>query len=145
MSVRDTSRAVVLIGFHEQGNLGLGYLSATLRSHGYRVDVLDFERDRSDILAAVKAADPTIVGFSLIFQLYIDRFEELIRFLRASGVVAHFTIGGHFPSLSHERTLELLPQIDSVVRFEGEYTLLELADVIGSGGDWRSVDGIAYR
>ena len=32
-----------------------------------------------------------------------------------------------------------------MVRFEGEMTLLELADVIGAGHDWRGVAGIAYR
>jgi radical SAM superfamily enzyme YgiQ (UPF0313 family) len=31
------------------------------------------------------------------------------------------------------------------VRFEGEVTLLELADVIGAGQNWRRVEGIAYR
>lgn len=142
---RDTSRPIALIGFHEQGNLGLGYLASTLRTHGYAVEVLDFEREPREILAAVQGLRPSIVGFSLIFQLYIDRFDWLIRFLRASGVDAHFTMGGHFPSLSYERTLELLPGLDSVVRFEGEETLIELADVIGTGGDWRTTNGIAYR
>jgi anaerobic magnesium-protoporphyrin IX monomethyl ester cyclase len=65
--------------------------------------------------------------------------------LREAGVHCHFTMGGHFPSLSYGETLRLIPELDSVVRFEGEMTLLELADVIGTGGDWRTVDGIAYR
>src|SRR5215470_13061893 len=71
---RDTSRTVMLIGFQRQANLGLGYLAATLRSFGYRVEVLDFEQDRREILAAAKAADPILIGFSLIFQFYIDQF-----------------------------------------------------------------------
>ncbi|MHB8575225.1 MAG: B12-binding domain-containing radical SAM protein, partial [Dehalococcoidia bacterium] len=142
---RDTSRPVILVGFYDQGNLGLGYLAATLRAHGYSVEVLDFERDQREILDAVLALQPAVVGFSLIFQLYIDRFDSLIRYLRAHGVAAHFTMGGHFPSLSYERTLDLLPGLDSVVRFEGELTLLELVDVISTAGEWQAIDGIAYR
>lgn len=142
---RDTRRPVLLIGFLRQGNLGLGYLSATLKQFGYRVEVLDFEQDTADLVAAARRLQPMLVGFSLIFQFYVRRFAALAQALREGGVDAHFTIGGHFPSLSSEDTLALVPAVDSVVCFEGELTLLELADRIGTGADWRSVNGIAYR
>jgi hypothetical protein len=86
-----------------------------------------------------------MLGFSLIFQFYVNRFGELIRCLRRHGVDCHFTMGGHFPSLSCEHTLDIIPELDSVVRFEGELTLLELADLVSVGADWRGVLGIAYR
>ncbi len=142
---RDPSRAVVLVGFKRQENLGLGYLASTLRARGYRVDILDVEDEAEDILAAVQAVDPVVVGFSLIFQFYILRFRELIDHLRANGIRAHFTMGGHFPSLSYQHTLALVPDLDSVVRFEGELTLLELVDAITTGQDWRTIGGIAYQ
>ena len=142
---RDTSRPVVLIGFLRQGNLGIGYLSATLRQLGYRVEVLDFESDTDALVEAVVRLQPIVVGFSLIFQFYVKRFAAVAEALRDAGVACHFTIGGHFPSLSSEDTLALVPQVDSIVRYEGELTLLELADRIGAGADWREVPGIAYR
>lgn len=142
---RDTSRPVMLIGFQEQSNLGLGYLAATLRREGYRVEVFDFEQDPAQILAAVTALDPILIGFSLIFQFYVDRFEKLIRYLRDHGVTCHFTMGGHFPSLSYQHCFELVPDIDSIVRFEGEMTLIELSDHISTGRDWRGITGIAYQ
>ena len=142
---RDTSQPVMLIGFQEQSNLGLGYLAATLRREGYRVEVFDFEQDPAQILAAVTALDPILIGFSLIFQFYVDRFEKLIRYLRDHGVTCHFTMGGHFPSLSYQHCFELVPDIDSIVRFEGEMTLIELSDHISTGRDWRGITGIAYQ
>jgi anaerobic magnesium-protoporphyrin IX monomethyl ester cyclase len=141
---RDSSRNVVLIGFKNQGNLGLGYLAATLESVGYHVEVVDFEAPREETLGTILRLDPVVVGFSLIFQFYVHRFEELARFLRAHGVDCHFTMGGHFPSLSPAETLTLVPQLDSVARFEGELTLLELSDRIGLGEDWHDVEGIGY-
>ncbi len=141
----DTSRAVMLIGFLDQENLGLGYLASTLREHGHSVEVFDFGKDREEILAEVKVLDPILIGFSLIFQFYIDQFGGLMRFLRDHGCDCHFTMGGHFPSLSHEHTLELAPELDSVVRFEGELTLLELVDVLSREEDWREVEGIAFE
>jgi anaerobic magnesium-protoporphyrin IX monomethyl ester cyclase len=139
------SRPVMLIGFQEQANLGLGYLAATLRREGHAVQVFDFEADREQILNAAKALDPILIGFSLIFQFYVDRFSTLIRYLRKNGIACHFTMGGHFPSLSYQHTIKLIPELDSVVRFEGEATLLEMVNRLASEGDWREVAGIAYH
>jgi anaerobic magnesium-protoporphyrin IX monomethyl ester cyclase len=141
---RDASRTVALVGFENQGNLGLGYLAATLNAVGYHVEVIDFEAPHDDVLETIRRLDPVVVGFSLIFQFYLHRFEELAGYLRAGGVTCHFTIGGHFPSLSPAETLALVPQLDSVVRFEGELSLLELCDRIGLGQSWRDVEGLAY-
>jgi radical SAM superfamily enzyme YgiQ (UPF0313 family) len=142
---RDTTRGVVLIGFKRQGNLGLGYLASVLRARGYRVDILDFEEEFEAITAATMRAQPILVGFSLIFQFYIPRFEAMMRGLRHCGVAAHFTMGGHFPTLSYQHALELAPQLDSIVRYEGELTLLELVDALSVDRDWRDIAGIAYR
>ncbi len=143
--VRDTSRPILLIGFLERGNLGLGYLAAVLRQHGYQVLIRDFETAPPDLLRTAQAADPLIIGFSVIFQFYVGRFQTVAHFLRENGVACHFTAGGHFPSLSYEHTLSLIPELDSVVRFEGEFTLLELADLLSMDADWHGIRGIAYR
>jgi radical SAM superfamily enzyme YgiQ (UPF0313 family) len=142
---RGKSNPIVLVGFQSQGNLGIGYLASTLRKNGYTVEVIDFQLEPELILQRIRALDPILVGFSLIFQFYITDFGTLIDYLRDEGVDCHFTMGGHFPSLSYEKTLELVPELDSVVRFEGELTLLELVDTLNLGKDWREIKGIAYR
>jgi radical SAM superfamily enzyme YgiQ (UPF0313 family) len=142
---RDTSRPVLLIGFQNQGNLGLGYLAAVLRKSGYSVHVVDIEQEPEKILKIALDIDPVLIGFSLIFQFFIDRYASLLHLMRANGLTCHFTMGGHFPSLSYEQTLELVPELDSVVRFEGESTLLELVDAVSINKEWRGVHGIAYR
>ena len=144
-STRNVSRPVMLVGFLAQANLGLGYLASVLREQGYTVKIVDFELEPERILDIAKSMDPLLIGFSLIFQFYIERFHSLIRLLREAGITCHFTMGGHFPSLSYQHALEFIPELDSVVRFEGEDTLLELVDLIGSGKDWRNIKGIALR
>ncbi len=138
-------RRVVLIGFQKMGNLGLGYLSAVLRGAGFTVDVLDIEAPPEQIREAVVAADPILVGFSLIFQFYIRRYGALMAGLRRHGVDCHFTMGGHYPTLSFEQTLRAVPELDSVVRFEGETTLLELVQALAAGEDWRAIQGLVHR
>jgi radical SAM superfamily enzyme YgiQ (UPF0313 family) len=136
---------VILIGFQDHENLGIGYLASSMRKRGYSVSILDFKASFETTLATIRDAQPVLVGFSLIFQFYVRRFAELVHFLRANGVTCHFTIGGHFPSLSYEQTLKLIPELDSVVRFEGEATLAQLVEALDHGDDWRSLNGLAYR
>ena len=76
--------AIVLIGFQSMGNLGLGYLAATLRQSGYDVRVLDIELPEHALVEAVREARPLLVGFSLIFQFYIRRYASLMEALRRS-------------------------------------------------------------
>jgi len=141
---RDTSRPVMLVGFQHQGNLGLGYLTSVLRQCGYSVRVVDIEQEPEEIVKTAQQIDPVLIGFSLIFQFYVGGYGELVRSLRAGGINCHLTMGGHFPSLSYQQTLEIIPELDSVVRFEGEHTLVELADAVSTGRDWHDIQGIAY-
>lgn len=137
--------SVVLIGFQKIGNLGLGYLSAVLRREGFSVQVLDIEAPPEEIIEAVKAADPLVVGFSLIFQFYIRRYGLLMERLRREGVACHFTMGGHYPSLAAQQAMDAVPELDSVVQYEGEVTLVELVQALEAGRDWRGIQGVARR
>ena len=107
----------MLVGFQNQGNLGIGYLAAVLRQHGYSVSVVDVEGDPEEILGLARQLNPVLIGFSLIFQFFIDRYGALLALMRERGIACHFTMGGHFPSLSYQQTLELVPELDSAVRF----------------------------
>jgi len=139
------NRAVVLIGFQKMGNLGLGYLSAVLRQAGFPVRVIDIETPPGEIVKTISALQPILVGFSLIFQYYIRRYGALMSTLREHGVDCHFTMGGHYPTLNYEQTLLSVPDLDSVVRYEGETTLLELVQALAAEKPWRGIEGIAYR
>ena len=48
----------------------------------------------------------------------------------------HITMGGHYPSFD-PRSATRIPGLDSVVRFEGELTLVELLACLERGRDWR--------
>lgn len=135
---------VVLVAHQEQENLGVGYLTSMLEKNGFKVLTLDLKLTKDKLCDEVKDANPLLVGFSLIFQYHASELHDLAAYLRSSGVDCHFTIGGHFPSLRYVDTLHSIPEIDSVVRFEGEYTLCELALCLANGTDWKSISGIAY-
>jgi radical SAM superfamily enzyme YgiQ (UPF0313 family) len=122
----------------------MGYLAAMLHAHSHTAELVDVRMGPEAIVELVRAAEPRVVGFSLIFQFYLPQFREIAEALREAGVTAHFTIGGHYASLCPRDVLVDMPQVDSVARFEGEQTLLELVEALATGRDWRSVPGLAY-
>jgi anaerobic magnesium-protoporphyrin IX monomethyl ester cyclase len=136
---------IALIGYQDQGNLGMGYLAAVLQGRGHHVSMIDVRDDPDQIAERLRAQRPLVVGFSLIFQVFLPQFRRLANYLRASGVTGHFTMGGHFPSLCHDEALSQFPELDSLVRYEGEITLTELVEHLAAGRDWRNTPGIAYR
>lgn len=137
---------VLLIGYERQENLGLRSIMAYLETHGLVCRLVPFwPDDFPSVLSVVKKYQPRLIGFSLIFQYTLDEFANLMDYLRTNGVSAHFTAGGHFPSLRPEETLKLIPELDSIVRFEGEVTLHELLENLENPGVWKQIPGLAYR
>jgi radical SAM superfamily enzyme YgiQ (UPF0313 family) len=135
---------VVLIGYQDQGNLGMGYLAAVLQELNRTVEMVDVRDGPQRIAARLASRQPFVVGFSLIFQCFLPQFRRVARYLRDEGITSHFTIGGHFPSLCHDECLMNFPELDSVVRYEGEETLVDLVERISTGKDWREAPGLAY-
>jgi anaerobic magnesium-protoporphyrin IX monomethyl ester cyclase len=108
---------VVLIGYQDQGNLGMGYLAAVLQRRGHSVEMIDVRDGRDQIAARLVSRQPQVVGFSLIFQFFLPQFRRVATHLRAAGITSHFTIVGHYPSLCHDEVLANFPELDSVVRY----------------------------
>jgi hypothetical protein len=119
---------VVLVGFEDQDNLGLRYLSSNCAKRDTRQGSLSSVRD------AILTFEPQVAGFSLIFQYLLPEFAEFLGQLRASGVRAHFTMGGTTPHSSPTQCSLLFRSW--VVRFEGEDTLLELTHRVAAGDAW---------
>jgi anaerobic magnesium-protoporphyrin IX monomethyl ester cyclase len=136
---------VILIGYQDKENLGLRYISSYLKRRGHNVWYIALPAVPDEVLKKIKKLQPDIVGFSLIFQNFTPDFASLISFLRSSGCPSHFTMGGHYPSFDYIQVLESIPELDSIVRFEGEETLASLLGVILAGRSLDGVKGLAWR
>lgn len=137
-------RRALLVGFEDQDNLGIRYLSSRLLRDGHHTRIVAFGKDPGPLLRLIQADQPDLVGFSLIFQFMVPEFAAVIRALRAAGVRAHFTIGGHYASFEPAELLHRIPELDSVVRFEGEETLAEIVAHLDDPAAWRKIPGIAW-
>ena len=136
---------VLLVGYEDRDNLGLRYLKSSVTGKGFSATNVTYQSDPAPLLAVAQREKPDVIGFSLIFQYMAPDFANVIAALRRGGVTAHITAGGHYPSFDYAEVLHRMPDLDSVVRFEGEATLIELLQKLESGEDWRQITGIAVR
>jgi anaerobic magnesium-protoporphyrin IX monomethyl ester cyclase len=137
---------VVLIGYEDQENLGLRSIKAYLDSKNQVVAILPFKPGKeSQLLKSIKQHDPKIIGVSIIFQYSLDDFKRLISYLRQNGISSHFTAGGHFPSLEPQVVFNEIPELNSIVRFEGEITLSELISRVDHDEALKDIESLAYR
>jgi radical SAM superfamily enzyme YgiQ (UPF0313 family) len=136
---------ILLIGYEEWENLGLRSIAAFLNKHNIKVKILPCDKiPKENILTIILRDKPKIVGFSLIFQRMLFEFADLITYLRDNKVTAHFTMGGHFPSIESKVALKTIQGLDSVIRGEGEQTLQELFLNIDKPDSWNQIKGLSY-
>ncbi|HEX3012913.1 MAG TPA: radical SAM protein [Methanobacterium sp.] len=136
---------ILLVGFEEEENLGIRYIAAFLDKNGITVAIEPYNPlAKEELLNKILKETPDIIAFSLIFQRMLPDFNNLIKYLRENKVKAHFTIGGHFPTIKFKETLNFIPELDSIIRHEGEKTLLELYNHLENPERWPSIKGLAY-
>ena len=138
---------VLLVGAEELENLSTRYLAAVLRQHGYSVELAPFSTadDMDAVVRQAQLAQPRVVGLSVIFQYRAPEFLTLAARLRHVLPEVHITAGGHFPTFAASDLLRDYPALDSVVRGEGEFTLLELVQKLDSPETWPTILGLSFR
>ena len=139
------NREIVFVVVEEYDNLGAGYLSAILKPKGFNCHYINVRARVTASLKAIREIDPFIIGFSVIFHHYLSYYIRLAEYLRKKNIICHFTAGGHYASLQPVELFDRMPQLDSIVRFEGEKTMTELAQRLSGSLGWTSLKGLSYR
>ncbi|HEY3354282.1 MAG TPA: radical SAM protein [Polyangia bacterium] len=137
----------VLVGAEYEENLAVRYLAAALRQAGHEAVIVAFDRaaDLHAVAAAILDAAPDLVGLSIAFQHRAREFLELAAALRAGGYRGHVCAGGHVPTAAWRELLASAPAVDTVVRHDGEATLVELCAALGEPARWPTIPGVCAR
>ncbi len=141
---------VLLVGAELEENLALRYLAASLEAAGHAAHFATFDRpsDTAAVLGAARRVRPDVIGMSMTFQFRAKEFGALAKALRDDGYDGHITGGGHFPTFAYRECLDAFDGLDTIVRHEGETTLVELCRAVAEGGgahQLSAVKGLAYR
>jgi radical SAM superfamily enzyme YgiQ (UPF0313 family) len=127
--------------------LGIGYLSAILEKRGFEVDVIDCQASKlsyEEAGALLEKRNPDIVGVTSTTLTYNSALE-IVRFAKRACPKSVTMMGGCHVTFWDREALEACPELDIVVRGEGESAILELVEKISAGTDFRDVIGTSCR
>jgi len=127
--------------------LGIGYLAAILEKNGYDVNVIDCQALKltlNEVENELYKRQPDIVGLTSTTLTYKPALE-IIKVAKKALPNCLTVIGGSHVTFWDDKALQECPQLDIVVRKEGENTLLELMQNLEAGESFSDVLGITYR
>jgi radical SAM superfamily enzyme YgiQ (UPF0313 family) len=138
----------ILKGVQKIFPLGIGYLSANLKKHGYSVEMANLwlrNTNQKSIKELIRRANPRLIGISTM----TENFQNGVRIAEVAKEVNPDIItvfGGPHVTFTDTESLQNQPVIDIIVRNEGESTIVELANYfIHRKGDLQTIKGITYR
>ena len=129
--------------------IGIAYIAAVLEKKGCEVKVIDcppLKITYEDLKRKMAEFSPDIVGITSVTVTFSSAVQAA-RAIRRSNSQSLIVVGGPHVTVLDEQTLKEHPEIDVVVRGEGEQTMLELVDIV-SRNDLRNlqrVNGITFR
>jgi len=123
---------------------GLAWMSAVLKEGGHEAELLylSCERQDEEIVEEVKKIDPHIIAFSSTTQ----QFPFTKRYIKAlkESLNKFMVIGGIHATIDPENVINEVP-VDVLVRGEGEYPLLEIAEALENGKDHTAISNVWAR
>ena len=127
--------------------MGILYMATVLENNGVSVSVVDQPGEKiSDdaLIKKIRRIDPDVVGFSTLVSTGI-RAAKQARDLKKWNPNLPVVFGGYYATMNAERILQKYPQVDYIIKGEGEYSMLSLVQAMESGGNLKNVGGLVYR
>jgi radical SAM superfamily enzyme YgiQ (UPF0313 family) len=125
-------------------SLGLLSLGTVLRDAGQAVKIFDssFDPDMNRVKKELKKFQPDLIGIYTLTDFFMAS-KELVEFGKNLG--AKIVLGAAHPTLLPEQTLREIPELDFVVRGEGERALLDLIQELNGDKNFSRIYGLGFR
>lgn len=122
--------------------LGLAYLGAVSEERGDKVRILDMEVEETPLSQALREERPDLVGITAN-TIQIKAAWRVAQEIKAE-IDLPIVFGGPHPTVLPEESTQR-PEVDIVVRGEGEATWADLCQRLEEGAWLEEVEGISYR
>ena len=130
---------------YSQPPIGLALIAAVLEKGGYQVNVLDanlLKLKPYDVAPLVHNAD--IIGLTAMTST-INTAKAIAQHLKKVKPDLTIILGGAHATLLPEETLATTPEIDIIVRGEGEETIIKLLQALEHKKSLCEIPGISYK
>jgi len=127
--------------------LGIGYIASWLGKYNYKVFIEDphtFNWDIKKSVIEILKNNPQAIGITATTNNRLIAIE-LIRELKKKDPNLFIFVGGPHFALTARNALKIVPEIDAIVKGDGEIATKELLDEFQKNKDFKKVDGIFYR
>ena len=128
-------------------SLGVLYLAAVLEQQHIDVEVVPshvLDLSWQDLARKFETDKPDIIGITATTENRFQSFK-LARIAKAASPTSYVVLGGPHCGVTAYDTLRHIPDVDAVIRGEGELTLLDLARALEAGDSLQKVDGLTFR
>lgn len=127
--------------------LGVGYVASWIEKHGYNVLIIDahtFNLSVEKTVEKILEQNPQAVGIAATTN---NRFKaiELIRELKKKNPDLFIFVGGPHFTMTARNVLKVVPEINCVVKGEGELTTKEVLDAWSNKKSFGDIQGIIFR
>lgn len=127
--------------------LGLAFLGAALERAGVRVKVADFvvnPYSPDELEKILNDFQPQIAGVTSVTMTF-DNAIKIVKDIKRINPDILTVMGGPHVTFCAEETMRSFPDVDLIVKGEGDESIVELSDASENGRKWESVDGIVFR
>lgn len=124
--------------------LGLASIATVLRDAGEDVKIFDasFDPTLDRVKGGLIKFRPGLIGIYTLTDFF-NSAKELVKFSKDLG--AKTVLGAAHPTLLPEQTMEEIPELNFIIRGEGEIAILQLLKALGAKLDFSSVPGLGFR
>ncbi|MEO0205966.1 MAG: radical SAM protein [candidate division WOR-3 bacterium] len=130
--------------FEKMPPLGLASLASFLEENGISVKIVDLEVEKKPLEHWLSLYQPKFLGISGTTHTRFESFK-LARQAKTFNKEIVTIYGGINATFTANETLRNIPEIDFVVRGEGEEILLELLKTFNSDQKFEKIRGLSFR
>jgi anaerobic magnesium-protoporphyrin IX monomethyl ester cyclase len=127
--------------------LGLGYLASTMESEGITAKIVDMDWggfSKEELVDMISKFDPDIIGITSFTSNYANAVD-IAKAAKSHNPNIKIVFGGVHATFIHRDVLHTIPEVDIVVRYEGERAICEICDALDRGRKLENVKGISFR
>ncbi|MCM2326026.1 MAG: cobalamin-dependent protein, partial [Candidatus Woesearchaeota archaeon] len=126
--------------------INLMYAAQVLMNRGFNIEIIDafaLNLSKEKILDTIRRKSPDIIGFPL-YSNDLTMMHELTREIKELYGTKIFFAGHHVSALPHEAMVQF-PNVDYLIRGEGEFLAADLMEAIDKESRLEKMKGISYR
>ena len=127
--------------------INLMYSAQSLNDNSFKTRIIDafaLNMKEKQLLNEIKKQDSEIIGFPL-YSSDLTMMYELTRKIKKLNENIKIFFAGHHTTALYNEVMQQFPNVDFLIRGEGEFTIVDLANALEKQKNLKNIKGLSYR